>query len=230
MPREYYTIAQNGDIASLRRELGRVFDSISRRLNSISQSGGDISLGGKRIINVGNGINDDDAVRLDQAFLLENLVEVILGSLSILITDNGDFTLGISTIDSGIDHNQLANLTSGDVHIQYLLLSGRIGGQALIGGLSTSIRKITFDDDITVDDFSVELDSTSNAVTATLPTAFGNAGKLLHVTAINVTNMTTLESFGAETLPDGTTSFEFLAVAESLFLKANSTETGWDII
>lgn len=35
---------------------------------------------------------------------------------------------------SGLDHNSLGNLNVGDVHTQYALLTGRTGGQTLIGG------------------------------------------------------------------------------------------------
>lgn len=35
---------------------------------------------------------------------------------------------------SQLDHNQLQNLTVGDVHTQYAFLGGRVGGQQLIGG------------------------------------------------------------------------------------------------
>jgi hypothetical protein len=58
----------------------------------------------------------------------------------ITVTDSStiDFTLTgqsltASTKDSGIQHNALIGLTTGDVHTQYALLAGRSGGQALHG-------------------------------------------------------------------------------------------------
>lgn len=40
--------------------------------------------------------------------------------------------------DSAIDHNSLANLTTGDPHTQYFLLAGRAGGQSPTGGNAAS--------------------------------------------------------------------------------------------
>ena len=98
------------------------------------------------------------------------------------------------------------------------------------GGLYTPIRRMSISGNITVADFSIELDGSINNVTATLPTTIGNEGKMVHITAINVTNILTLSSFGSQLLPDGTTSFLFLAVGESLLIKVNSDETGWVVI
>ena len=141
MAREYYTLALNGDISSLRRELARILDSISRRLNSISQSGGNISLGGKKLVNVAAGEAIDDAIRLDQAFLLADLAARILGTVNrITVTDNSDNTITINLSEVGINHNLLANLTVGDVHTQYLFLAGRTGGQTVAGDIKGPIR------------------------------------------------------------------------------------------
>ena len=98
------------------------------------------------------------------------------------------------------------------------------------GGLHTPIRRMTTSGNITIADFSIEMDGSINNVIATLPTTIGNRGKIVHITAINIAHTLTLSSFGSQLLPDGTTSFLFLAVGESLLIKVNSDETGWVII
>lgn len=79
------------------------------------------------------------------------------------------------------------------------------------------------------DDDTIEIDASGAPVTATLPSVVGLAGKPLTIAATDVTNNAILASFGAETLPDGTTSFQFLAVPEALSIKGNLAETGWVI-
>jgi hypothetical protein len=67
---------------------------------------------------------------------------------------------GYITGISGLDHNSLGNLTVGDVHTQYAYLTGRSGGQTLIGGTASG-NNLTFR-------------STSNATRGKV--IFGNAG------------------------------------------------------
>lgn len=98
------------------------------------------------------------------------------------------------------------------------------------GGLYTPIRRVTANSNITVADFSIELDGSIGDIVVTLPTTVGNKGKLIHITAIDITHTLTLNSFGSQLLPDGTTSFLFLAVGESLLIQVNSDETGWVVI
>jgi hypothetical protein len=50
----------------------------------------------------------------------------------------GSFSGGLQVTESGVDHNALANLATGDVHPQYALLAGRATGQTLIGGTGTT--------------------------------------------------------------------------------------------
>lgn len=65
-----------------------------------------------------------------------------------------------SVITGAIDHNSLANLTTGDPHTQYALLAGRSGGQTIIGGTAA------FD--------NLTLRTTSDAAKGYI--FFGNAG------------------------------------------------------
>lgn len=53
-----------------------------------------------------------------------------------LVVNSGELTGNV--IPGGISHNSLADLTVGDVHTQYAYLSGRAGGQTLIGGSAAS--------------------------------------------------------------------------------------------
>lgn len=56
-------------------------------------------------------------------------------SATITVDQQGRITAASNT---AIDHNALANLTTGDPHTQYALLAGRSGGQTLIGGTAAS--------------------------------------------------------------------------------------------
>ena len=47
-------------------------------------------------------------------------------------------TITAVVLPAGVDHNSLANLTTGDAHTQYALLAGRTGGQTLNGGTAAS--------------------------------------------------------------------------------------------
>ena len=60
----------------------------------------------------------------------------ISDSSSINFTLSGQEISG-SVLPAGVDHNSLANLTTGDYHTQYALLAGRSGGQILYGGTLT---------------------------------------------------------------------------------------------
>ena len=80
------------------------------------------------------------------------------GDVTVTDTSTIDFTLTGqaltgSVIQSGITHNNLGGLTTGDPHTQYALLLGRSGGQTLIGGTAAN-------DDLT-------LEGTSNATRTT---------------------------------------------------------------
>ncbi|MFA6048100.1 MAG: tail fiber domain-containing protein [Parcubacteria group bacterium] len=57
----------------------------------------------------------------------------ILDSASINFSIIGQEISGV-VLPAGVDHNSLANLTTGDAHTQYALLAGRANGQTLIGG------------------------------------------------------------------------------------------------
>lgn len=138
MAREYYTIAHIRDTATLARELQRILDSISRRLNAISQDGDNISLGGKKFTDLAAGVNASDSLRRDQVFLLSSIASVILGTPDRLtVTDNGDETITLDVDESGLDHGLFLGLLDDD-HVQYLLLAGRSGGQVAYGGADAS--------------------------------------------------------------------------------------------
>ena len=86
---------------------------------------------------------------------------------TVTITGNaGTNTVNFATNASAIDHNSLSNLTVGDVHTQYAFLSGRAGGQSLIGGTAASNN--------------LTLTSTSNGTKGSIlfdtAGAFGNIG------------------------------------------------------
>lgn len=65
------------------------------------------------------------------------------GDITVVDTSSIDFTLTgqsltASVLPAGVDHNSLANLTTGDPHTQYALLVGRSGGQSLSGGTAAN--------------------------------------------------------------------------------------------
>lgn len=66
MPREFYSIPASADIMTVVRELNRILDSISRRLNYLYAEGEDTAIDGKNITGLESGSADDDAVRKDQ--------------------------------------------------------------------------------------------------------------------------------------------------------------------
>ena len=60
----------------------------------------------------------------------------ITDTTSIDMSITGQQISGV-VLPAGVDHNSLANLTTGDYHTQYALLTGRSGGQTLIGGTAS---------------------------------------------------------------------------------------------
>jgi len=64
-----------------------------------------------------------------------DLTEWITGASGKTLTvSTGDGRVIIHVLESGMDHNLFANLTTGDAHTQYVLLLGRGAGQTIKGG------------------------------------------------------------------------------------------------
>lgn len=61
----------------------------------------------------------------------------VTDTASIDLTITGQVLSGV-VLPAGVDHNSLANLTTGDPHTQYALLAGRTGGQTLKGDTAAS--------------------------------------------------------------------------------------------
>lgn len=80
-------------------------------------------------------------------------------SVDFTYNDAGN-TISAVVLPAGVDHNSLANLTTGDVHTQYALLAGRSGGQSLTGGTASGNN--------------LTLQSTSNATKGKI--LFGTSG------------------------------------------------------
>jgi hypothetical protein len=64
-------------------------------------------------------------------------ITAISDTASVDLTLTGS-TLSATILPAGVDHNSLANLTTGDPHTQYALLAGRSGGQSLSGGTAAN--------------------------------------------------------------------------------------------
>lgn len=97
MSREYYSVPFTGDPKILAAELNRIFDSISRRLNHVAQSGVDLDASNRQIKNLEAGSEDADAVRYDQVVLTEDFADSIYGTPNeITVTDNGNDTVTLS--------------------------------------------------------------------------------------------------------------------------------------
>jgi hypothetical protein len=62
---------------------------------------------------------------------------VLTDTASVDFTVSGG-TITAAVLPAGVDHNGLANLTTGDPHTQYAFLAGRVGNQTLIGGTAAS--------------------------------------------------------------------------------------------
>lgn len=93
MPQEYYSIAQIKDLSTLRVELNRILDKISRRLNFLAFSGDDFDASNKKFKNLAAGVANTDAVRVDQSFLISQLSATILGT-----TDEITVTVSVDNI------------------------------------------------------------------------------------------------------------------------------------
>jgi hypothetical protein len=92
---------------------------------------------------------------------------------------------------------------------------------ASLGRPSTKV--ITSDYTILDSDFNkiLLIDATSNAVTATLPTAVNRDGKIIVIKAINVDNLVTVDTTGAETI-DGVASLTFILNQTRAFMSDDS--------
>lgn len=96
MPLELYQIS-SVNIS----EINSILADISNRLNFLQNDGDNISANNKKFTNLASAVNNTDAVRLSQTFLLGNLSVVLLGTDDeITITDNNDETLTFSLPDS----------------------------------------------------------------------------------------------------------------------------------
>ena len=80
MPKEFYSLPITNDTIILARELQRILDDISRRLNFMTPDGDNINMQGTKFVNLTSGTADEDSLRKDQVFLLENLASIILGT------------------------------------------------------------------------------------------------------------------------------------------------------
>jgi hypothetical protein len=66
-----------------------------------------------------------------------NFYKVFSQSTGLTITlDNIGNKIDFTLVHGSIDHNSLNNLTTGDVHTQYVKIAGRAGGQQIFGGTS----------------------------------------------------------------------------------------------
>ena len=130
MPKEQYILPDIGDPRNFVLELQRILDIIAQRLNYMDADGDNVKFNGKKITDLNPGVASNDGIRLDQAFLLSDLVSVILGTLNqITVTDNGNKTITLST-PQDIDTN--ADVTFDSLSVDYIdlnLLSTTVGAE-----------------------------------------------------------------------------------------------------
>lgn len=100
-------------------------------LNNIATARGNLSLGSLAVLNT-----------ITQAFLPSSASYDIIFANALRASNVSIGTLSFTSIStpSTINHNQLGQLTTGDVHTQYALLAGRTGGQSFYGGNASGNR------------------------------------------------------------------------------------------
>lgn len=79
------------------QRFNEIFSDIERRLSAREGIGQDVDMRCRKMIRVKAGTRPSDGLRRDQAFLLEDLISIILGTANqITVTDNGDETITLS--------------------------------------------------------------------------------------------------------------------------------------
>lgn len=81
-----------------------------------------------------------DPIELEIAGVGQGILSGISTSSSVTASIDANGTVTFTATASGIDHNSLANLTTGDAHTQYLLTSGT---RAMTGSLNMGTNSIT---------------------------------------------------------------------------------------
>jgi len=102
-----------------------------------------------------------------------------------------------------------------------------VTGTTKTDGFRADIETITSDDTLDSNNHTVLLDGTSNTVTATLPTAVGNQGRIYNIKSINATFLTDVATDGSEEI-DGDSSNFTLAKDESITIQSDGSN--WWII
>lgn len=90
------------------------------------QASGSASVAGATNVGTGTGVYSS----INGSTLQFNSIKAGTGTTVALVAND----VVISSNDTAIVHNNLSGLTNGDPHTQYIILTGRAGGQSLIGG------------------------------------------------------------------------------------------------
>jgi len=158
-------------------------------------------------------------------------LEFSTGSLQVKV-DTGIVrtAAGIGVDEPNVDHNTLANLSTGDVHTQYAFLAGRSGGQNLRGGSGAGDDLIlrgtsnASDGDVFIDSshllFSTDNVKDIGASGATRPRT-GYFGTSVIVGSSTTLTTDTLSGSGAVTLQ--------AATANGLFFNTDGANLRWKI-
>lgn len=123
-------------------------------------------------------------------------------SIDFTYNDAGN-TITAVVLPAGVDHNSLANLTTGDAHTQYALLVGRSGGQTLTGGTASGNNLIlrstsnATKGQVQFDETTASTSSTTGAVVVTGGVGIG--GRINAAGAIQSNTSLVLEDPGAGT-------------------------------
>lgn len=96
-----------------------------------------------------------------------------------------------------------------------------------IGEANKPISTKTADYTLTINDYTILLDGTSNTVTATLPTAVGNTGRIYFIKCIDDTFTTDIATNGAEEIDGDNANIELINM-ETIALQSDGAN--WWII
>lgn len=181
------------------------------------QLGGDLDLNNNDIIGTGN-LNINGTINADTGVYTDVSINGFLYSPN--IGEGIDNTVVILDSSGYLKTDEIDNRVWGDS----LADSGDI---AAVSGYASelftkSYQNITSDTNLSIDDDYIFIDSTSNEINITMPTAISNGGKEIVVKRIAGENLAHINASGLE-LIDGSSSFTIYHLYQSITLVSNNT-------
>ena len=138
-------------------------------------------------------VNKQSSVFYGDVYITTSLDPTVYGTGNLTI--DGDLDV-LGNLNISVDHSGLGNLTSDD-HPQYLLLSGRTGGQSLIGGIASG-NDLTIMSTSDTTKGSVIFPETTNSISGSSGSVliYGSIGIQNTTDAVDSTNGGTISTYG----------------------------------